>query len=209
MKIHLILITVFIIIISGCGKKDYPEPVAENKQEPVAEKKQVPDNTTVMINYIVSGAGNGKILLAKKGPVARFTMTKVSPDGNDVESIFYADNYLYFYTTGPAGLQPVKVLVIKDIEYRKSFASFFDASEYTKYLNPDGKETICGKECDKFIYKPDGSTFSVYKNKYVLKAAFEGTVITATTFKDNPQIDDNYVNVPPGINFVDITNGQK
>jgi hypothetical protein len=209
MKIHLILTAVLILLVSGCGKKENPESVTEKKQVPVTEKKQVPDNSSVMINYTVSGAGSGKILLAKKGAFARFDMTKISPDGNDVESMFYADNYLHFYIMGPGGLQPVKLLVIKDIEYRKSFASFFDASEYTKNLTPDGKEIICGKECDKFVYKADGSTFSVYNNRYVLKASFEGTVITATTFKEDAQIEDKFVRLPPGIIFTDITNEQK
>jgi len=212
MKIHFILIAAFLFLVSGCGNKDKTDTggnnkqdVTGNKQNSAVENKQEPDYTSVMINYTVSGAGNGKILMAKKGPVARFDMTKISPDGNNVESMFYADNYLHFYIMGPSGLQPVKLLVIKDIEYRKSFASFFDASGYTGNLTPDGKETICGKECVKYIYKPDGSTFFVYNNKYVLKASFEGTVITATTFKENPQIDDTYVRLPPGINFIDIT----
>ncbi|MCI0474173.1 MAG: hypothetical protein L0Y76_11380 [Ignavibacteria bacterium] len=196
MRIHFILISAFIFLVSGCGKEN---------QEPVAEKKQGPDNSSVIISYDVSGGGSGTILMTKKGPVARFEIKKVTPDGNNIESMFYADNYLYFYLMVATGLQPVKMKVVKDINYRKSFASFIDAAEYTQYLTADGKEIICGKECEKFVYKPDGSAFSVYNKNYVMKAAFDGTVIMATSINENPGIDDNYVRVPADLNFIDLT----
>lgn len=200
MKIRILIIAA-VLLFAGCAE--------EKKQEAPVTKQQPQDFNSVMINYTVSGAGKGKILLGKKGAVARFDITKVTGEGSNVESMFFADKYLYFYIMGVSGLQPVKMEVVKDIDYRKSFASFIDAAEYTKHLTPDGKETICGKECEKFVYKPDGSTFSVYNGNYVLKASFEGTVIIATSFKENANIDDNYVRVPPGINFIDISKARQ
>jgi hypothetical protein len=200
MKVYLLLIAATIFLVSSCGKE---------KQETVAEKKSGPDNSSVIISYTVSGGGSGTILLTKKGAAARFEITKVTPDGNNVESMFYADNYIYFYILSAGGLQPAKMIVAKDINYRKSFTSFFDAAEYTQYLTPEGKEIICGKECEKFVYKPDGSTFSVYNKNYVLKAVFDGTVIVASSINENPQINDDYVKVPPGLNFIDLTKEQK
>jgi len=187
-------------MVSGCGKE---------RRETIAEKKQGPDSSSVIISYTVSGGGHGSIIMTKKGLLARFEVKKVTPDGNNVESIFYADNYVYFYIIAENGLQPAKMIVSKDIDYRKSFASFFDAAEYTQYLTSGGKEIISGKECEKFIYKPDGSSFCVYNKNYVLKAVFDGAVIVAESINENPQIDDNFVKVPTELNFIDISKGQK
>jgi len=180
------------------------------KGEKTVEKKITNDKPTesssVVIKYNVSGKTLGTITLMKKNNDVRVDLTKTLNEVIKTETRFISNGYLYFFTEGFGGSEPVKSPVIKDHNYHKSFSAFLEASEFLNGMKKIGSDKILGYDCENYVNNIDNSSFSVYNNKYVLKALFDGTMILATSIDFNPNLDTMQISPPSNINFTDIDN---
>lgn len=190
----------FCFIASGCGEEKKREGKMLNQSSDNV------DTSSVIIKYEVSGTGSGKITLTKKGKKIKLTLEKTVNEQNNVETRFISDGWIYFYFTTETSVQPVKSKINKDHNYLKNFAILGDADEILSKMRKSGNEIIAGFTCDVFENNL-GSTFSVYSGKYVLKASFDGIIITANTVAFNIPLKEEDVEKPAGIEFLELTAG--
>ncbi len=195
-------ISIISIVIAGCDEEKKKEGKIIN---------QNPNNTdtsSVIIKYDVSGTGNGKITLAKKGGKIKLTLEKTVNGQNNIETRFISDGWIYFYFTTETSVQPVKSKINKDHNYLKNFAALADADEIISKMRKSGNEIVSGFTCD--IYESNlGAVYSIYNGKYVLKSSFDGIIITANTVSFNAPIKNEDVEKPAGIEFLELTVGQQ
>ena len=111
---------------------------------------------------------------------------------------------IYFYFTTETVVQPVKSRIVKDHNYFNNFAVLSDAGEIVSKLMKTGNEIVSGFTCD--IYENNtGSKFSVYNNKYVLKASFEGITVSANNININAPVQIRDIEKPSNIEFLELT----
>lgn len=186
-----------LVFVSGCSREN------QNKEKSNVDKKQT-HTSSVMINYDVTGVGKGKIVLYSKNGNIRANVQKQTDSTTQNESRYINEGYVYFFVDAGGYLKGVKVPVTKDYDYHKSFTAFLDAGEILPGMQKTGSEMVAGMMCD--VYKhADGSLFSVYNGKYVLKAIFGNNTITAREFVVNADIPDTLVIRPKDFEFTEIT----
>jgi len=183
-------------LFSSCGNKDRHS--YDRKSENAA------DSVSAIIKYEISGTGKGSITISKYKTDIRIDLEK---SGGEIsrESRYIANGYIYFYVFNAGQLKPVKMKIVKDNNYPKGFAAFMDAGEFIPRMNKTGSEVVAGLVCDIYADKTDGSVFSVYENRYILKAQFGGNLITAVSAQINTAPDPDYVRIPADVNFEDIS----
>ncbi len=177
----------------------------ENKKiVKIADTDGSSDSSSVIIYYDVTGTGSGKITLSKKGSSVKLELEKTVNEQKNLETRFTDKEWIYFYFTTETVVQPVKSRITKDHNYFKNFAVLSDGREIVAKLLKTGNEIIAGFTCD--IYENNtGSKFSVYDNKYVLRATFDGIVVTANTVLINAPLKTKDVEKPSNIEFLELT----
>lgn len=182
--------------MQGCGK--------EQKKTAKILDNNSNDSSSVIIRYDVTGTGNGKIIMTKKGNNVKLELEKTVNETKNLETRFIDKDWIYFYFTTETVVQPVKSRIVKDHNYFKNFAVLSDAGEIISKRQKTGNEIVAGFTCD--IYENNtGSRFSVYDNKYVLKASFDGITVTANTVQMNAPVQIADVEKPANIEFLELT----
>lgn len=195
----IILTAATVVTFSGCGEE-------KKKEARIVTQNNTIDTSSVVINYLVTGAGNGKITITKKGGNVKLVLERVSDGQSNIETRFIADGWIYFYFVTETTVQPVKTKISKDHLYFKNFASLSDAEEIISRTKKNGNEIIAGFTCD--IYENyDGSKFSIYNGKYVLQASFDGIIVTATSVSFNVPLQNKDVEKPGAVDFLELTVG--
>ncbi len=195
----LVLTAVTMFTFSGCSEE-------KRKEARIVTQNTAIDTSSVVINYLVTGAGNGKITITKKGGKVKLELEKVTDGQSNLETRFISDGWIYFYFTTETIIQPVKSKINKDHLYFKNFASLSDAEEIISRTKKNGNEIIAGFTCD--IYENyDGSKFSIYNGKYVLQASFDGIIVTATSVSFNVPVQNKDVEKPGNVDFLELTAG--
>jgi len=197
--LNIFIISVLLFCFSGCGEE-------KKKEVKIVTQNNNTDTSTVIIKYTVTGKGNGKIDLTKKGNKVKLDLEKIINGASNIETRFISDGWIYFYFVTNETVQPVKLKVIKDQGYLKNFASLADADEIISRTNKNGKEIVSGYTCDTYE-NADGSRFSIYQGKYVLQASYDGMVISATSMTLNEPIKDQEVDKPANVDFLELTVG--
>ena len=185
-----------ILVIQGC----------EEEQKKVAKiiDNNSTDSSSAIISYDVTGAGNGKITMSKKGSNVKLELEKNVNGQTNLETRFIDKDWIYFYFTTETAVQPVKSRIVKDHNYFNNFAVLSDAGEIVSKLMKTGNEIVSGFTCD--IYENNtGSKFSVYNNKYVLKASFEGITVSANNININASVQIRDIEKPSNIEFLELT----
>ncbi len=185
-----------ILVIQGC----------EEEQKKVAKiiDNNSTDSSSAIISYDVTGAGNGKITMSKKGSNVKLELEKNVNGQTNLETRFIDKDWIYFYFTTETVVQPVKSRIVKDHNYFNNFAVLSDAGEIVSKLMKTGNEIVSGFTCD--IYENNtGSKFSVYNNKYVLKASFEGITVSANNININAPVQIRDIEKPSNIEFLELT----
>lgn len=196
----ILFISTISLLITGCDEEKKKEGKIIN------QSTDNTDTSSVIIKYDVSGTGNGKITLAKKGGKIKLTLEKTVNGQNNIETRFISDGWIYFYFTTETSVQPVKSKINKDHNYLKNFAALADADEIVSRMRKSGNEIISGFTCD--IYESNlGAVYSIYNGKYVLKSSFDGIIITANTVSFNAPLKIEDVEKPAGIEFLELTAG--
>jgi hypothetical protein len=196
-KIH-ILFFLFLIAAAGCSDKTKTSEQTKNNSG-------AQDTSSAVIKYSITGTGNGAITITKYRAYLRVDLEKYLSEGIGKESRFISDGYVYFYLSTGNLLQPVKSKVVKDNNYPKSFSAFTDAGEFIPRMKKSGTDMVSGYLCDVYTDISDGSSFSVFGSRYVLKAVFGGNIIMANSVEINAAVDSNYVKAPLNVDFRDIT----
>ena len=196
-KIHIILF-LLLLTASGCSDKN-KDP--ENREIKSTNK----DTSSAIIKYDITGTGTGAITITKFHDDIRVDLEKNTKDGTNKESRFISGGYVYFYVSSGSVLQPVKMKIVKDNNYPKGFSAFTDAGEITPRMKKTGTDMVAGFLCDVYNDITDGSTYSVFGNKYILKSSFGGNVITANSVLINTVVDSVYVQIPNNVEFRDVT----
>lgn len=193
------LIPLFLFLVSSCGEE-------KKREAKIISQNIDADTSSVIIKYDVTGSGNGKITLTKKGSKVKFELEKIINGESNMESRFVSDGWIYFYFVTESSVQPVKTKINKDQYYLKNIASLSDANEIITRTKNNGNEIIAGLTCD--IYENvDGSRFSIYQGKYVLQASYDGIVISATSLSFNVPIKNQDVEKPSNVDFLELTLG--
>ncbi len=185
-----------VLVIQGC----------EEEQKKVAKiiDNNSTDSSSAIISYDVTGAGNGKITMSKKGSNVKLELEKNVNGQTNLETRFIDKDWIYFYFTTETVVQPVKSRIVKDHNYFNNFAVLSDAGEIVSKLMKSGNEIVSGFTCD--IYENNtGSKFSVYNNKYVLKASFEGITVSANNININAPVQIRDIEKPSNIEFLELT----
>lgn len=185
-----------VLVIQGC----------EEEQQKVAKiiDNNSTDSSSAIISYDVTGAGNGKITMSKKGCNVKLELEKTVNGQTNLETRFIDKDWIYFYFTTETVVQPVKSRIVKDHNYFNNFAVLSDAGEIVSKLMKTGNEIVSGFTCD--IYENNtGSKFSVYNNKYVLKASFEGITVSANNININAPVQIRDIEKPSNIEFLELT----
>ena len=185
-----------VLVIQGC----------EEEQKKVAKiiDNNSTDSSSAIISYDVTGAGNGKITMSKKGSNVKLELEKNVNGQTNLETRFIDKDWIYFYFTTETVVQPVKSRIVKDHNYFNNFAVLSDAGEIVSKLMKTGNEIVSGFTCD--IYENNsGSKFSVYNNKYVLKASFEGITVSANNININAPVQIRDIEKPSNIEFLELT----
>lgn len=185
-----------VLVIQGC----------EEEQKKVAKiiDNNSTDSSSAIISYDVTGAGNGKITMSKKGSNVKLELEKNVNGQTNLETRFIDKDWIYFYFTTETVVQPVKSRIVKDHNYFNNFAVLSDAGEIVSKLMKTGNEIVSGFTCD--IYENNtGSKFSVYNNKYVLKASFEGITVSANNININASVQIRDIEKPSNIEFLELT----
>ncbi len=185
-----------VLVIQGC----------EEEQKKVAKiiDNNSTDSSSAIISYDVTGAGNGKITMSKKGSNVKLELEKNVNGQTNLETRFIDKDWIYFYFTTETAVQPVKSRIVKDHNYFNNFAVLSDAGEIVSKLMKTGNEIVSGFTCD--IYENNtGSKFSVYNNKYVLKASFEGITVSANNININAPVQIRDIEKPSNIEFLELT----
>ena len=185
-----------VLVIQGC----------EEEQQKVAKiiDNNSTDSSSAIISYDVTGAGNGKITMSKKGSNVKLELEKNVNGQTNLETRFIDKDWIYFYFTTETVVQPVKSRIVKDHNYFNNFAVLSDAGEIVSKLMKTGNEIVSGFTCD--IYENNtGSKFSVYNNKYVLKASFEGITVSANNININAPVQIRDIEKPSNIEFLELT----
>ena len=185
-----------VLVIQGC----------EEEQKKVAKiiDNNSTDSSSAIISYDVTGAGNGKITMSKKGSNVKLELEKNVNGQTNLETRFIDKDWIYFYFTTETAVQPVKSRIVKDHNYFNNFAVLSDAGELVSKLMKSGNEIVSGFTCD--IYENNtGSKFSVYNNKYVLKASFEGITVSANNININAPVQIRDIEKPSNIEFLELT----
>lgn len=186
------------MILFGCSDR--------NKDSGKPQKNDaLKDTTSALIKYDITGMGSGAITLTKYKEDIRIDLIKNLKEGVSKESRFISGGYVYYYVSSGNLPQPVKSKIIKDNNYQKSFSAFTDAGEFLPRMKKSGTEIVSGFACDVYNDVTDGSIFSIFGGKYVLKASFGGNVITANSVQINAVVDSNYAKVPMNVDFIDVT----
>ena len=199
MKQALILfgIVITFIFLQSCEEE-------QKKIVKVADADNTHDSSSVIIHYDVTGTGSGKITMSKKGSSVKLELEKTINEQKNLETRFVDKEWIYFYFTTETVVQPVKSKIVKDHNYFKNFAVLSDGREIVSKMMKTGNEIIAGFTCD--IYENNtGSKFSVYGNKYVLRATFDGIVVTANTVLVNAPLKMQDVEKPSNIEFLELT----
>lgn len=197
-RINLLLLLSFALLLAQSCEEE------QKKIAKILDKSTVKDSSSVIIRYDVTGTGSGKISLTGKGANVKLELEKSINDVKNVETRFIDKEWIYFYFTTETLVQPVKSRIVKDHNYFSNFAVLSDAEEIISKLSKTGNEIVAGYTCD--IYENNtGSKFSVYDNKYVLKAIFGGTIVTAKTVLMNAQVQMQDVEKPANIEFLELT----
>jgi len=195
--LNIFLLSVFLFIVSGCGEE-------KKKEAKILSQDNSPDTSSLIIKYAVSGAGNGKIVLTKKGNKVKIELDKIVDGVSNIETRFISDGWIYFYFTTETAVQPVKSRITKDQNYLKNFASLADADEIIARTRKNGNEIVAGFTCDIYEYL-DGSRFSIYQGKYVLQATYDGIVMSATSLSFNVPIKNQDIEKPANVEFLELT----
>lgn len=185
-----------VLVIQGC----------EEEQQKVAKiiDNNSTDSSSAIISYDVTGAGNGKITMSKKGSNVKLELEKNVNGQTNLETRFIDKDWIYFYFTTETVVQPVKSRIVKDHNYFNNFAVLSDPGEIVSKLMKTGNEIVSGFTCD--IYENNtGSKFSVYNNKYVLKASFEGITVSANNININASVQIRDIEKPSNIEFLELT----
>ena len=185
-----------VLVIQGC----------EEEQQKVAKiiDNNSTDSSSAIISYDVTGAGNGKITMSKKGSNVKLELEKNVNGQTNLETRFIDKDWIYFYFTTETVVQPVKSRIVKDHNYFNNFAVLSDPGEIVSKLMKTGNEIVSGFTCD--IYENNtGSKFSVYNNKYVLKASFEGITVSANNININAPVQIRDIEKPSNIEFLELT----
>lgn len=185
-----------VLVIQGC----------EEEQKKVAKiiDNNSTDSSSAIISYDVTGAGNGKITMSKKGSNVKLELEKNVNGQTNLETRFIDKDWIYFYFTTETVVQPVKSRIVKDHNYFNNFAVLSDPGEIVSKLMKTGNEIVSGFTCD--IYENNtGSKFSVYNNKYVLKASFEGITVSANNININAPVQIRDIEKPSNIEFLELT----
>ena len=185
-----------VLVIQGC----------EEEQKKVAKiiDNNSTDSSSAIISYDVTGTGNGKITMSKKGCNVKLELEKTVNGQTNLETRFIDKDWIYFYFTTETVVQPVKSRIVKDHNYFNNFAVLSDAGEIVSKLMKTGNEIVSGFTCD--IYENNsGSKFSVYNNKYVLKASFEGITVSANNININAPVQIRDIEKPSNIEFLELT----
>jgi hypothetical protein len=193
------ILLVLFIFFSGCDKE---------KKEAIIPKKQDNgfDTFSFVIKYSVAGNANGKITMTKKADKVKFELEKIISGESNIESRFISDGWIYFYFVTETTVQPVKSKIFKDQNYLKNIASLTDAEEIISRTKKNGNEIVAGFVCD--IYdNSDGSRFYIYGGKYVLKTVYDGIIITANSLSLNAPIQNQDVEKPANVEFLELTLG--
>jgi hypothetical protein len=176
----------------------------EKKVVKILDSNVKSDSSSVIIRYDVTGAGNGYITLTKKGDKVKLELEKTVNEQKNLETRYVDKEWIYFYFTTETTVQPVKSRIVKDHNYYSNFAVLSDAGEIVSKLMKTGKEIVSGFTCD--IYENNtGSKFSVYDNKYVLKANFDGITVSANNININAPVQIRDVEKPSNIEFLELT----
>ena len=155
--VNIFLIPVLLLTFSGCGEE-------KKRDVKILTQSKSADTSTVIIKYDVSGTGNGKITLMKKGDKVKLELEKIVNGVSSIETRFISDGWIYFYFATETIVQPVKSKIYKDQNYFKNFASLADAEEIIARTKKNGNDIVAGFTCD--IYENiDGSRFSIYQRK--------------------------------------------
>lgn len=186
------------MILFGCSDRN-KDPGKTQKNDALK------DTTSALIKYDLSGMGSGAIVLTKYKDDIRIDLVKNLKEGVSKESRFISGGYVYFYISSGNLPQPVKSKIIKDNNYQKSFSAFTDAGEFIPRMKKSGTDMVSGFLCDVYNDASDGSSFSVFGGRYILKASFGGNVISASSVEINASVDSNYVKIPVNVDFRDIT----
>lgn len=197
-KIYSLIILCFaVLFLHACEEE-------ERKVVKILDPNDIPDSSSVIIKYDVSGAGNGKITLTKKGDKVKLELEKTVNEQKNLETRYVDKEWIYFYFTTETIVQPVKSRIVKDHNYYSNFAVLSDAGEIVSKLMKNGKEIVSGYTCD--IYENNtGSKFSVYDNKYVLKASFDGITVSVNYININAPVQIRDVEKPSNIEFLELT----
>lgn len=199
MKQALIIIGIIItsIFLQSCEEE-------QKKIVKIADTDNTSDTSSVIIYYDVTGTGSGKITMSKKGSRVKLELEKTVNEQKNLETRFVDKEWIYFYFTTETVVQPVKSRIVKDHNYFKNFAVLSDGREIVSKMMKTGNEIIAGFTCD--IYENNtGSKFSVYGGKYVLRATFDGIVVTANAVLMNAPLKTQDVEKPPSIEFLELT----
>ncbi len=201
MKKYLFPLFLFTIcfFLSSCR-----EDTSETKINNNSSSLNTVDTSSVFIDYEISGSGNGSIKLFKRGDEVRYDISKTTNNESTIESIFISGGYLHFYMAVNNGMTPVKMPVVKDHNYYKSFSALADAASVIEYLKKNGEENFLGYTCTVYLHS-DGSEFSVLDGKYILKASYDGMNIKAVNFNKDTLIRKSYVSLPADVEFTDLT----
>ncbi len=185
------------LVLQGCEEE-------QKKIVKIIDNNNSKDSSSVIIRYDVTGTGNGKITMTKKGGNVKLELEKTVNEQTNLETRFIDKDWIYFYFTTETVVQPVKSRIVKDHNYFNNFAVLSDAGEIVSKMQKTGNEIVAGFTCD--IYENNtGSRFSVYDNKYVLKASFEGITVTANTVQMNAPVQTVDVEKPANIEFLELT----
>lgn len=196
---NIFLISVVLFVFSGCGEE-------KKKEAKILSQNNNADTSSLIIKYAVTGSGNGKITLTKKGNKVKLELDKIIDGVSNIETRFISDGWIYFYFTTETAVQPVKSRITKDQNYLKNFASLADADEIIARTRKNGNEIVAGFTCDIYEYL-DGSRYSIYQGKYVLQASYDGIVMTATSLSFNVPIKNQDVEKPANVDFLELTIG--
>lgn len=195
-----LLISIFIVSFSGCGEK-------KKKEAKIITPDIIAlDTASSVIKYLVSGSGNGKITITKKGTRVKLELEKIVNGESNIETRFISDGWIYFYFATETAIQPVKSKVSKDHLYLKNFAALADAEEIISRTKRTGNETVAGFTCDIFENN-EGGRYSIYNGRYVLQASFDGIIITASSVSFNVPIQNKEIEKPDNIEFLELTMG--
>lgn len=197
-KIYLLLVVGFaFLILQSCEEE-------QKKIVRIADVNEPADSSSAIIQYDVTGTGSGKITLTRKGSSVKLELEKTVNEQKNIEARFIDKEWIYFYFITETVVQPVKSRIVKDHNYFKNFAALSDAGEIVSKMMKTGNEIIAGFTCD--IYENNtGSKFSVYNRKYVLRASFDGIIVTASTLLLNVPIQNKDVEKPANIEFPELT----